>query len=170
MKILSKLPLYTGVTVFVLTILVSAVAVGQKTSLTTVGSRASVGQAALSMTFVSPNTLSFTVSSQKSIAGVDATIHYNPAEVFIIASSLHGGVAFATTGGDDNPSNGTFSFSALPSGEVTSGIVASLTIQPKIPGQPTSTTFSFDNSATKVLEKGTLQNIAGEMNGVQATL
>lgn len=171
MKFLSKLPLYTGIAVFIVAVLVSAIAVGGKGALTNQQSSAANPTASLSLTFVSPNTMSVTVSSGKLIAGIDATLHYNPEEIFIVASTLRGSSSFATTGGEDQPETGTFSFSAIPSGDIRSGIVASFTIQPKTTGTPTSSEVSFvEGGVTKVLEKGTLQNIIGTTKSVVATL
>lgn len=171
MKFLSKLPLYSGIAVFIVTVLVSAIAVGQKGGVTNGKTSATGASASLSLTFVSPNTMSVVVSSPKLVAGIDATLRYNPEEIFIVASTLRGSSSFATTGGEDHPETGTFSFSAIPSGDIRSGIVASFTIQPKTNGTPISSRVSFvEGGVTKVLEKETLQNIIGTTKSVTATL
>ncbi|MBI2616522.1 hypothetical protein HYW55_00110 [Candidatus Gottesmanbacteria bacterium] len=171
MKILARLPLYTGVSVFVLSILVTAVVVGQRGQLTNQQASATKGEASLSMIFVSPSTITVTLSTKRSVAGVDATIQYNPQEITIISSTLAGGPSYSTTGGIDNQENGTFSFSSIPLEENGAGIIASFTVQPKVSGTPTTTVLSFiEGGKTKVLEKGSLEDILGGTRGVTATL
>jgi hypothetical protein len=171
MKSLNKLPLYLGLSIFVFSVLVSAVKVGERNSLTSQQTRASASKATLELKFSTPDIVSVVLTSGKKIAGVDAVIKFDKNKLKILPSTLHGGSSFITAGGVIEEQKGLFSFSALAKEEVSSGIVANFNIA-------ASTKSSVDSElhllvgqdGSSVLEKTSLENILDNAGSVKVNL
>lgn len=130
MKRFNKLPLYAGLAVFMVAVMVSAVKLGEKSSLTYNRTQASQSGALLALKFSQPDTISITINSDKEIAGVDLVIKYENNKVKILPSTLKGGNTEVLTGGVVDENKGTFSFSILPQVPIKTGVLASFNIVP----------------------------------------
>lgn len=172
MKNISKIPLYIGLSVLVLSILVTSVTIGQKRSLTQQKSQASSTTANLSLQFTSPGKVSVLVNSPVEVSGMDIVIKYDKNKFIILPSSLSSGDQLITTGGKLDKLNGTFTFSEIAKGSIKNTIAASFTARSLTPKMNTSGSLSFDTGSDKtaVLEKTSGQNILGEATGVNITI
>jgi hypothetical protein len=168
MKAFSRIPMYTGLSVFVLAVVLSAVKVSENRSVTNLTSRASATQAVLTLNYTKPNIVSVLLTSNRDVAGLDVGLTFDPTRMTILPTTLTGGPGVVTTGGLLNEKEGTFAFSALPQGSsFTAGIVATFTISAKSDLKE-KTTLSFDtnNSRTVVLERGTSTNVLSRAEAV----
>jgi len=173
MKSYSKLPLYLGLFVLVLSVLVSAVKVGEKQMIASQGARAKAGGASLSLNFSAPDLVGISLVSDKIIAGVDIVIKFDKNKVNILPSTLSGGSSFITSGGIIDEESGTFSFSALAKEEkLISPIVATFHVVPLVKSGSVESDMEFvdDEGKTQVLEKSTVSNILGTTTGVKFNL
>lgn len=120
-----KLPLYLGLSIFVISILISAVKIGERNSIADIGSRAAVNGPNLSMAVTSEKIVNVVISSPIAVSGMDIAIKYNTSDLRILPSTLKAGSNFSISGGiADN--EGNFSFSAIAKNKIRSeGIVAS---------------------------------------------
>src|SRR3990167_7789058 len=111
---LSRLPLYLGMSFFVLTLLFSALKISQKNSLTGSESRANQNLPELILTFLKPDTVSLNLISQTEMRALDIVLKYEP-EILEITDS----------------SSGIYSFSAIsPESDIKSGTIALWKIRP----------------------------------------
>lgn len=173
MKIFKRLPLYLGLSMFVLSVLVSAVKIGEVKNLTYNRSRASVAGANLTMRFLLPDLVNVSLTSDKAVSGTDIVITFDREKIEILSSTLISGPAFITTGGVVDEENSTFSFSALPkTGDVRAGLIASFQVVPKDTSSEVSTGLEFltGQGNTVVLEKDSGNNILTTAEGVTFNL
>lgn len=162
-----------GLSVFVLAVLVSAVKVGERGIITSQQSQATAKKATLTLRFSSPDFISVTLNSDKEVAGVDVALNYDKDKLSILPSTLTGGPAFVTTGGNIEESIGEFSFSALAKEKsVTSGIVATFNISAKNKSEKIDTTLQFikGKGKTAVIDKTTGENILTRADSLNISL
>lgn len=169
---LNKLPLYVGLAVFMIAVIVSSIKLGEKTSLTYNKTRASVAGALLSLKFSQPDSISVTINSDQEIAGADLVIKFDKNKVNILPSTLNGGNTTAISGGLVDEAKGTFSFSILPKNPIKAGILASFKIVPannlKKVDSEMQIIEGVDGSA--VLDQNTTTNILSSTEKAQFSL
>lgn len=173
MKLISKLPLYLGVSIFIVTVMMTAITVGMQKGSFETRSNASVSDVSLSMHYASPGIVSVFLTSQKPVGGMDISIRYDPKRIIILPSTLTAGPLFTTTGGITDIKNGTFSFSTLAKSEVKQGtLVASFTIQAAENSQNGDIQLQFNTGSglTKVYDAGMTTNILTKTSGVNITV
>ena len=173
MKSFSKLPLYLGIFVFVLSVIVSASTIGQRKSLTGQAIQATTAKANLSLIFTVPDLVGVVLKSDKEIAGVDIVIKYDKEKVMILPSTLTAGNSFITSGGTLEDEEGTFLFSALTKDiPVVSGVVATFNVQAKRENDQVETELQFERGEgkTSLIEKSTGSDILGEAQGTRLVL
>lgn len=164
-----RLPLYLGLAVMVASVLISAMTVGQRGSITSLKSRASSTDASLSLRFVSPNMINISLVSQKPIAGIDVALQYDKDKVTVMPSTLTSGPSFTTTGGIADETNGTFSFSAIARNpSVSSGIVATFQVVPKQTSVDALFQFVETAGKTAVLDQASGNTMTVTTEGVKA--
>lgn len=172
MKSFAKLPLYMGLAVLVFSVLISVAKVGSQQAMTSQKTKASTGGAGLSMQFTPPNLVSVLLTSDKEVAGADVTVKFNGSEVTILPSSLSGGLAFVTSGGNVDAGTNTFTFSAIAKKTpVSNGIVATFSVVP-IAGKASANAdlqFTGEGTTTDIIDKISKQNILGNTQGVKFT-
>lgn len=172
MKSIAKLPLYLGIAVFVISVLFSAIKVGERGILTSQGVKATIPKASLSLNFSSPNMISVLLNAEKEVAGIDAVIKFESGKINILPSTLQAGNSFITSGGTVDRSQGTFSFSALAKSPVSTGIVANFKIVPSKNLDKVQSELKFveGTDGTAVIDKSTSQNVLYETSGVKFSL
>lgn len=173
MKSTAKLPLYLGLGVFVLSVIVSAVKIGNQQVYNTDKSHANVAVANLSLKYSPPNLVSVIVTSQSNINGADIVLKFNSDKITVLPSTLSGGPSFITSGGEADQQTGTFSFSALArKSPVTSDVLASFSVKPigDLESADADIQFVSVGSATTVIEKISGQNILGQAQGIKFKL
>ncbi len=169
---LNKLPLYVGLAVFMVAVLISSIKLGEKSSLTYNKTRASVAGALLTLKFSQPDLISITINSDKEIAGADLVLKYDNNKVKILPSTLSGGNTGVAIGGVTDDVKGTFSFSILPKTPIKTGILASF----KIVGANNLKTVDSEmqiiegTEGSVVLDQGTKSNILSATEKVQFSL
>lgn len=169
MKSFFKLPLYLGLAVLVVAVLISAIKIGNQQAFTSQRTRASVAGGSLILKYTSPDLVSVLLTSDKSVSGVDVTLKFNN-EVTVLPSSLSGGADFVTSGGDVDSQGYIFTFSAVAKKPaVTAGVVASFTVSPKS-GNSANADLQFDQKGSSVIDKATGQNILSQTQGVKFTV
>lgn len=157
-----KLPLYLGLGIFILTVLVTGFKIGDNKSIASLLTRANKTGATLSMQSISSDSVSVLLTSAKEVSGLDVAIHIEPNGVKPLVSTLSPGDGFALSGGSYDDATQTFTFSALRKADEPAGSqVASFNLGGAVPSSGLSTDLSFvtDNNKTVVLEKGTGNNI-----------
>lgn len=168
MKTFYKLPFYAGLFVFVISVLFSAIKIGEKNFFVSQRAKAQVEGAILEMKFLPPNSVNVFLVSQKPVAGLDVVVKFEKDKVQILPSTLQGSSSFITSGGVVEEGNSSFSFSALPKGEGSAGLVASFAIRSVSDNfSPTKLVFLTGERGSAVLEKVTLKNILTETKGVE---
>lgn len=168
MKSVFKLPLYLGLMVLVVSILVSAVKVGNEQAFTSDKTRANISGASLIMKFTAPNLVSVLLTSEKEISGADVTVKYNGDKISILPSSLTAGPNLVTSGGNVDSKANTFSFSAVSQKmPVTSGIVASFTVISNETGKTADADIQIVSSSTGVYAKSGSENILSQTQGAK---
>ena len=172
MKNISRLPFYLGLSVLVLTILVSSVKIGQKVNLTRQNSLATAAAADLSLQFTTPDKVSVLINSPVDVAGIDIEVKFDKDKFTILPSSLSSGDQFMTSGRKLDKDSGTFSFSAISKSGAKNTIAASFIIRSLTPKINTkgSLAYVIGNGKTTVLEKKNRQNILGKATGVNFTI
>lgn len=172
MKILTKIPLYLGLSMFVLAIVVSAIKLGERNSQNSLQSRASSTNSTLTLRYSAPDLVSITLSAAHDVAGVDAVIEFDKDKIIVMPSTLVGGPKFLTTGGLTDESLGTFSFSALAKEQnIQAGIVATFTIAPKN-AEKIDTVLKFvkGEGKTAVIDRTTGENTLGSAEALDISL
>lgn len=173
MKKITRLPLYLGLGIFVVTVLLSAVKLGEKKSITATKSRAGSSISSLNMRFVAPDMINVSFVSEKPVSGIDAVMEYEKDKISILPSTLSSGQSFITTGGTVNEEAGTFSFSALSKeAGVKAGMVGTFKVARKDPAVTTATRLKFKigEEDSKVIEEATGNDILGDAEGVEFSL
>lgn len=171
MKTLSRLPLYFGLSVFVISILFSAVKLGEQRSVTSQQSQAAISPVILSLKFTAPETVSLILNSEKTVAGIDALIKFDQRKINILPSSLIAGPKFKTTGGKIDSQNSTFAFSALSQEKnISSGLVASFRLESRNNQPVTSELALVGNGKTVIIDEITGRNILNKTEGVQVKI
>ncbi|MCJ7740443.1 hypothetical protein MUP32_03960 [Candidatus Microgenomates bacterium] len=172
-KVFAKMPLYLGLSVFVISVLVSVVTVSNKNVVTNQLTQATVKSAKLSLVYNSPDLISVIVNSEKEIAGADVVLKFDREKIEIIPSSLIPGQDFSSTGGLIDENSGNFIFSVLSSGDsVMSGVMATFKIKPKegVAGIETNISFETADEQTAVISKLENENILFQADSLQFTL
>lgn len=108
-----KLPLYLGLAVFVLTVIVSSVTIGERGAVFNSNLQAKEELPKISLIFSKPSSLTLSVVGKQKIKGIDLVLKYDPKVVEILPSTLSGFSQNLTSGGEADPAAGIFSFSAL---------------------------------------------------------
>lgn len=173
MKSAVKLPLYLGFAVFILSVIVSAVKIGNQQVFNSNKSQASTTSANLSLKYTSPHLVSIILTSQSAVAGADIVLKFNGDKITILPSSLSGGESYITSGGVVEEGTSTFSFSAIAKKESsTSDVVASFEVKPQISSKSVEADIQFSGvgSTTTVIEKISRQNILDQAQGLKFTL
>lgn len=172
MKSVVKLPLYLGFFVLVFAVILSAVKIGEKGSVTQQLTRATTGKASLALKFSSPNQVTIVLTSDKEVAGIDVALKYEKDKIKILPSTLSGSPKFTTTGGLLDEEKSVFSFSALAKEPVTSSLVASFQVRPKEGTEISETSLQFvtGEGESAVIEKSSTGNILSTAQGVKFTL
>lgn len=170
MRKFTKFPLYLGLFVLVVSVLISATKLGEERALTYQRTRAASSGATLTMRYLAPHLVSVLLKSEKKVAGVDVVIRYPQEKIAILPSSLTSGPSFITTGGAIDEKASTFSFSALVKDTpVRSAIVATFSVQSKNIGGGEWVNLEFDtaNGNTAVIEEEGSTNILTRADGVR---
>lgn len=153
-----KLPLYLGLSVLIISVLFSVVKLGEQVSISSNSVKATMAVANLKLSFISPDTISLTLTSDKPVAGIDAVISFDKNMVTVLPSTLKGSNVFTASGGVVDGNGGNLSFAAIANKPaVTTGIVAVFKISPKPGKAGGKTAFSLLTglNQTAVLEKDT---------------
>lgn len=170
MKPAFKLPLYLGLFVLVVSVLVSAIKIGNQSSLTTSRTRANTQGASLILKYTPPNSVSILVSSDKKISGADITLLFNSEKITVLPSTLQPGLNLVTSGGIVDENKKTFSFSVIPKDKLfTDGLLATFTVNSNS-GKGANGDVQFVTPDTQVIDKDTGQNILKSTQGVKFTL
>lgn len=165
----TRAPLYLGLFVMTIAVVVSAVKVGNNRTSENV--KAGTANSALSLNFSSPDIISLAVSSDQIVAGIDAMIKFDKDKVVIMPSSLKGTGTFVTSGGKVDESQNVFSFSAVSNQGVKAGMVASFQVKSKNDSNvATSLQLDVSGGKTAVLSKTTGENISVSTTDVKFTL
>lgn len=170
MKSVVKLPLYLGLAVLVVAVVMSAVKLSNQQAFTNLDSRANIAGASLILKYTAPNLVSVLLTSDKEVSGTDITVKYNSDKIDVLPSSLTAGTDFVTSGGNIDREASTFIFSALskkPS--VKNGVVATFTVVPK-DAKEASGDLQFIGNETAVIDKAEGKNILSQTQGVKFTV
>lgn len=147
MKSFTRLPLYLGIGVFVLSVILTGTTISDRNYLSRIKSQAGQNTAAVSLVYSKPDLVSVVVNSPEIVEGVDVTLSFDPSSLEILTSTLFAGPSFTTTGGEVSI-DGEFTFSAVAyqSSAVKSGVVATFQIVSKIKSE---TILSFETGLDK---------------------
>lgn len=167
MKALHKFPLYLGLFSLVVSLLVSAVRIGENRSVTTTQTKASLVISGLQLYFNSPNLITVIVSSDTEIAGIDVTLKFDPDKIRILPSTLTSS-NFIATGGIVSAENNDFSFTLTqPLIPIKSGIIASFEVEPnKNFASETQIQFVTTDDKTGIYTNDSIINILRDTKGV----
>jgi len=172
MRSILKLPLYLGLSVMVVSVLVSAITLGEKRTVISTQSQAKIEGSDLSMIFTSPNFLTVVLTTNKDITGVDVVIKFDTDKIIILPSTLLSGTAYTTSGGIVDETSGTFSFSALRrENSSSSGPVATFNVSPLEGADSVETEFQFregEGSSAVIDVSG--GNILNSTRGIKVTV
>lgn len=131
-RIKTKLPLYLGVFILIISVLTVSVKVGEKTIMQTGLIKASEARGEIKLSLTNPNIISLNLFSSNEVGGGDFVLTYNPDDLEILPSTLSGQGGYVTTGGEVDNQNGIFSFSLLNSeNPVKTGILATFQVKIK---------------------------------------
>ncbi len=174
MKLLIRLPIFIGIFIFVLSVLITTIKVGEGRSIANLSGMAKGSGASISMTYISPDTINIIMQSSDSVKGIDLALIYDSNLLRILPTTLEGGEGFQLTGGRNFEDEGRFVFSAIPVSEKLSGLVASF----KIKGIPSSLPdfggyfigFDVKNLATAVYDSKYGGNILKESKDLRFSL
>ena len=172
MKIFSRLPLYLGLGVLVLAVLVSTKKISDQRSLSN-APKASQNGAVLTIKDDGDGKVSVLLTSDKEVAGIDAVIKFDNSKVKILPSTLDGGISFITSGGVVDDAMGTFSFTAFVKNEesIKSAIVASFKVESINEGSgETELMFETGEEKTVVIDKTTGEDILTNQQGIKLNL
>lgn len=157
-----KLPLYLGLGIFILTVLVTGFKIGDNKSIASLLTRANKNGAVLSMQNISSSDVSILLTSVKEVSGLDVAIRIEPYGVKPLVSTLSPGPGFAISGGSYDDATSEFTFSALrKEDEPVGDVVASFSIGGAVPSSGLMVDLSFvtGGSKTVVLEKSSGKDI-----------
>src|SRR3989338_3881401 len=112
MKSYARLPLYLGIGVFVLSVILSGTTISDRNYLSRLSSKAGQNTANLSLVYSKPDLVSVVVNSPEIVEGADVTITFDPSSLEILPSALYPGPSFITTGGEVSM-DGKFTFSVI---------------------------------------------------------
>jgi len=161
---LSRLPLYLGMSFFVLTLLFSALKISQKNSLTGSESRANQNLPELILTFLKPDTVSLNLISQTEMRALDIVLKYEPEILEIIPQSLEAGQSFVISLEKTDSSSGIYSFSAIsPESDIKSGTIALWKIRPLKSDVKTVLSLNEAHSAIYTSEESSLGFSAADL-------
>ena len=172
MRAYTKLPLYLGLAVLVFSVIISVVKIGNQQAFISQNTKAAAAGASLSLKYISPNSVSVLLTSDKEVGGVDVTIKYNALQISILPSSLTSGGLFITSGGSTDDKTGTFTFSGVAKkSQVKDGVVATFNITSKdsVKSADADLQFVVNGTATTVIDKASGQNILNKTQGVKLT-
>lgn len=174
MRHFTRLPLYMGLSLLVLAILLTVIKIGEKGSIDTRKILAIPAASRLSLKFSPPDLISVLVVSDFPIAGTDIVLKFDGNNIAILPSTLTSGPSFVTSGGiiDTNTNESTFSFSGLTTKEVTNGIVASFNISPvnKSVGTETAVAFVEGEGKTVIIDKTSGANLGVSTSDLKFTI
>lgn len=152
-----KIPLYSGLFMFVLSVLVWGSVMGQKTYVSYRSAQATVEAASLVLRYTEPDLVSVEVQSNAPISNLHTTLRYDPAVLAFPDSALAGSVF---TLQDETAEDGEISFVAIPTKEsVSSGIVATFRITRINQSQSSDVVFVQNEENTAVFSRKTGQNV-----------
>jgi hypothetical protein len=158
-----KLPLYLGLALFMMTVLLTGTKLGDNKSLTSLFTKANEEGAALSLQSLAGDSVAVFVDTKKEVSGMDITLKIEPKGIHVIPSTLVSGPGYAVSGGTMDPDTNTFSFSALRKPEEgATSYVATFKLEGiggVWSGLTADMSYVLDNDATVVLEKSTGKNI-----------
>lgn len=170
MKSFSKLPLYLGLAVLVISVLISAVKVGNEQAFTSGKTSANVSGTALSIKYTFPNMVSVLLTGDMEIKGADVVLKYNAEKLSVLPSSLTGGSNITVIGGIADEEKNTFSFSAISKDELfKNGVLATFSVKSKSGGS-TEGDIQFAVPETQVIAKDSSQNILKSSQGIRFIL
>lgn len=170
MKRLTKLPLYLGMAVLVMSLVV-AVSVSQKNTITQQTSHAAVGSTSLSLNPAASSfrigesaTVAISISSSQNIGGVDLVLDYNHFLGQVDEKSIMGSNKFSLVRANVDANRGVLTASFIannPNGE-SNAFIGSFGIKAFKPGDMS---LSIDNSS-KIVAAGSLNIISSSLGGV----
>lgn len=168
----SRIPLFIGIAIFIIAVLVTAVKIGQSRSLTSENVKANVKGAELSLRYTAPDTVSVILNTDRMVSGVDVWLALSPGDLEVLPSTLQAGPGFVTSGGVYDPNNRSFIFSAIRAGEAQSQIVATFQAGPKerIASIDAAMDFNKIGGNTSVIEKDTGEDVLVKTFGVKFRL
>lgn len=167
-----RMPLYLGLAVFIIAILVSAVKIGQSRSLSQLGARAGIAPYSLRLTHTENGWVSVLLNVDRPVAGVDVSIRIPSLDATILPSSLAAGPGYIVSGGSFDEATRHFTFSAVAIGENQTGLVAKFQTGPmmRVENIPVELEFDTSEGATEVIERTTGNSLDVSTQGVRFTL
>ncbi len=98
----TKLPLYLGISVLVISVLFSVVKLGEQVSISSSSVKATSATANLSLSFISPDKISLMLNADKPVAGIDAVISFDKNKIAVLMGDylLSRGLMLAVDGND----------------------------------------------------------------------
>jgi len=123
-KVITKLPLYIGLTVLIITVIAGAIKIGEGNSIVRPRTKAFQKEVQLEFDFSLPNIIFINFISDTDILGADISLKYISKKIDILPSTLQGMSGYITSGGEINTVKGTFDFSAVTENPVKTGIFA----------------------------------------------
>lgn len=155
MKQLTRLPLYLGLIIFIFSVVLSGMKLGENNAAVTNTTNANQSGAVLTSRFVSPNLINVSFNSKKDVSEIYITFHYDKDMISVVPSSLSPGPSFNLKENIIDNDNGYFRFDAVTSlNNQKSGLVASFKIIPKnnLTTGKTAISFITGNHATFVTD------------------
>ncbi|OGG02938.1 hypothetical protein A2W14_01990 [Candidatus Gottesmanbacteria bacterium RBG_16_37_8] len=154
-KFITKFPLYLGLVVFILAVLVSAIKIGERGILVNNRLSARSDEAHLNLGFSLPNIISISLVSTKEISGADISLTYDSQKIEVLPSTLQGMTGFVTTGGSLDNKRGVFTFSAVTDTPSKTGIIATFRVRNLLSEESALTDnlkIDFVSTGTKVYD------------------
>lgn len=170
---MTKLPLYLGFSIFVISVLFSVVKLGEQVSISSNSVKATSTTATLTLSFIKPNKISLLLNAEKPVAGIDTVISFDKNKISVLPSTLKGSNVFTASGGVVDENEGSLSFAAIASKPiVTTGIVATFIINPKKGANTENVAVSLLTGANQsaVLEKATGEKMFLKVQNVEFSL
>lgn len=168
MKFLKRLPLYLGVFVFIVSVLVVSNRAAQNGTLTNTRSQASTHKAKLNLIFTSPDIVTMTLATDVSVSRADISLKYDPKTLDIIGSSVTGNASTDVSITKDDKTGGLVSFIIFPKNQdFTTGILSTFKIVKLHPNtKDAKIEFVTAGGETAVVDSGTKENILNEVNSL----
>lgn len=166
---ITKIPLYLGLAIFVFSILLTSVRVGENQKMARIESQAEQKEGTkLSLKFIPPEIISVVIKADVDVKEVDSFIKYDPRVINIISDSLVSGPAYSITGSNNDQDKGIFSFTATAQGGIKTEIVANFKVEPKIENtKEIILKFITGADGTYVYGGETFSNILTSAEGVE---